>query len=291
MIKFRHLLFIAILSVIVYACGNETETRTPFDHAGQALKDKDTILKFLANHYYDTTIDSIKPLVAGKTPLVDDNRLKKMDVKEGDIDFTMYYIVQKQGNPVPVKEVPFPTVVDSILATYHLDYFTNSKDVVSFQNTEVGRWYDSRQIAVRGWVYGFTKLKGGENVSQVGEPLQYINGGEGIFIIPSGLAYQNSSRVGAQNANLIYYVNLWDHSVNTDHDLDNISSMREDLDGDGDPRNDDTDKDGLANYLDNDDDNDRKLTKDEDANGDGDPTNDKNDPNKPNVPDYLNPDV
>ena len=33
------------------------------------------------------------------------------------------------------------------------------------------------------------------------------------------------------------------------------------------------------------------LTKNEDKNGDGNPTNDFNDPNKPTIPDYLNPDI
>ena len=33
------------------------------------------------------------------------------------------------------------------------------------------------------------------------------------------------------------------------------------------------------------------LTEEEDANGDGDPTNDFSDPNNPDLPDYLNPDI
>ncbi|MEK9765905.1 MAG: OmpA family protein, partial [Thalassolituus sp.] len=49
----------------------------------------------------------------------------------------------------------------------------------------------------------------------------------------------------------------------------------------------DTDGDGIPNYKDPDDDNDGILTKDEDANGDGDPRND--DVNENGVPDYLDP--
>ncbi len=52
---------------------------------------------------------------------------------------------------------------------------------------------------------------------------------------------------------------------------------------------DDTDSDGIPNYLDDDDDNDGVLTKDEDYNRDGDPTSD--DRNGDGVPDYLDPNV
>ncbi|UXX78947.1 PKD domain-containing protein [Reichenbachiella carrageenanivorans] len=52
---------------------------------------------------------------------------------------------------------------------------------------------------------------------------------------------------------------------------------------DGDPRNDDTDLDGIPNYLDEDDDADGILTKDEDVNGNGDPKDDDEDGDtKPN---------
>ena len=48
-------------------------------------------------------------------------------------------------------------------------------------------------------------------------------------------------------------------------------------DGSGTPQDDDTDLDGLDNYLDNDDDGDGVLTTDEDWNGDGDARNDHTD--------------
>lgn len=290
MIKFRHFLLTAIILVLAYACNNDTGA--VFDHASQALKDRDTILKFLENHYYDDTIDSIKPLITGKTALINDtNRLKKMEVTENDIDYTMYYIIQKIGQPVPAKEYPNPTVMDSILATYHLDYFIKSDTTITAQDNDIPNWYDAREVVVRGWNFAFTKLKSGENVSQVGEPIQYINTGKGVFIMPSGLAYRNSTRLGSSNANLIYYLNLLDFTTNTDHDNDNVASMQEDPDGDGDPRNDDTDKDGIINLNDPDDDNDTVITKKEDRNNDGNPANDMNDPENPTLADYLNPKI
>ena len=73
----------------------------------------------------------------------------------------------------------------------------------------------------------------------------------------------------------MFEVNLL--ATNTaDHDRDGVSTILEDLDGDGNLFNDDTDEDGLPNYLDTDDDGDGILTKDElgDSNDDG-------------IPDYL----
>jgi parallel beta-helix repeat protein len=76
--------------------------------------------------------------------------------------------------------------------------------------------------------------------------------------------------------------------LQTDHDNDRVSTGKEDVNGDGNIYNDDTDSDGTPNYLDTDDDNDGILTKDEDANGDGDPTND--DADNDGIPNYLDAD-
>jgi len=115
--------------------------------------------------------------------------------------------------------------------------------------------------------------------------------------MPSGLGYRNTVKsVSASviipgNSILVFYVDLYDIVEGTDHDNDSVPSIKEDPDGDGDPRFDDTDGDLIPNYLDTDDDGDGVLTRNEDANGDGDPTNDFSDPNKPTIPDYLNADI
>ncbi|WP_299219325.1 hypothetical protein [uncultured Aquimarina sp.] len=73
--------------------------------------------------------------------------------------------------------------------------------------------------------------------------------------------------------------------LDDDDDGDTVSTVDEDVDGDENPRNDDTDGDGIPNYLDNDDDGDGILTIDEDTNGDGNPMNDDDDGN--GIPNYL----
>lgn len=51
--------------------------------------------------------------------------------------------------------------------------------------------------------------------------------------------------------------------MDSDDDGDNIPTIDEDINGDGDPTNDDTDGDGIPNYLDDDDDGDGILTRNE----------------------------
>ncbi|QHI36386.1 hypothetical protein IMCC3317_17480 [Kordia antarctica] len=70
-----------------------------------------------------------------------------------------------------------------------------------------------------------------------------------------------------------------------DTDGDGIFDSFEDLNGDNDLTNDDTDNDGIPNYQDADDDGDGINTADEDYDGDNDPTNDDTDGDQ--IPNYL----
>ncbi|WP_299157920.1 peptidylprolyl isomerase [uncultured Tenacibaculum sp.] len=288
MIKFKHFFYTAIISVILYSCGGSSNTAANFDHEAQAVIDNDSLVTFLKNNYYNATLDSVKVIDSGQTSLFDDPNLKTKDVKENDIDYKLYYYVNRIGTPVPVKG--FPTVMDSVYAKYRGQRIIR-KDSLSPDFDKNTTWFSLNRV-IRGWTYSFVHFKGGENVTGNG-PITYINGGKGILFIPSGLAYRNGGRSPSilPNENLLFYIELWDLVENTDDDLDGIPSIFEDVDGDGDPRNDDTDSNNVPNYADADDDGDGKLTKDEDANGDGDPRNDFSDPKNPTLPDYLNRDI
>ena len=102
--------------------------------------------------------------------------------------------------------------------------------------------------------------------------------------MPSALGYFSSNNVSIPAYSpLIFSVNL--HLVKqSDHDGDSILSIDEDINGDGNPLNDDTDGDGLPNMNDIDDDGDGIITlKEFDKDGDGTPDDTNND----NTPDYL----
>ena len=70
-----------------------------------------------------------------------------------------------------------------------------------------------------------------------------------------------------------------------DSDNDGVFDVYEDINGDNNLDNDDTDQDGTPNYLDEDDDGDGVNTADEDYDGDNDPTNDDTDGD--GIPNYL----
>jgi hypothetical protein len=80
----------------------------------------------------------------------------------------------------------------------------------------------------------------------------------------------------------------------TEDDNDGIDSELEDLNGNGDLTDDDTDGDGLANYIDEDDDGDNVLTRleldDENLDGDDNPLTNPQDTDLDGIPDYLDTD-
>jgi len=284
MIKSRYLLLIALVTAVFVACNDNNDNPVDdFDSEAQAIIDNDSLVKFLNTHYYNDVIDSIKPLVTGATALMSDSRLIIKDVTESELDFKLYYLKLEEGTPDPVKG--FPTQMDSIFVTYKGEYIRDNETLISFDQRINPIWLTLNSV-IRGWTHTFVDFKSGKNVSVVGQPIQYIDGGKGVVFIPSGLAYGNLGTTGIPaNSNLMFYFNLYDLVENTDHDNDLIPSNFEDPDGDGDPRNDDTDADGIPNYLDADDDNDGTNTRDEDVNGDGDPRNDDTDGD--GTPDYL----
>ena len=294
MIKLKHLFLVGIISLIIYACGSDGRIQVDnFDHAAQAVKDNDTLVKFFKNHYYDAVEGIVKPLVDGETALFDDPKLSSQTVEETindvDIDYTLYTYVTQQGTSTK----GFPTVVDSVLVNYSGRRIVNGENLSDsdFDNN-INTWFVLGAGVIRGWTYGITNVKAGVNITMPNEPLAFDGTGKILLFIPSGLAYRNLGRgTILANESLLFYVELNDLVENTDSDRDGIPNILEDIDGDGKPWNDDTDENGVVNFADPDDDGDGVLTRNEDANKDGDPRNDFSDPENPTLADYLNPKI
>lgn len=283
-----------IIAVLLYSCRDNSPNIVPFDFEKQEKKDNELLVSFLKKHYFEPsttstsssfgTIKVLKTATTGKKSLFE--QIKQLKVKENEVEYTLYYYIYKQGIPSPAKN--FPTIMDSILVKYNGQRIIKADSISkSFDSRNSVTWLDLNSV-IKGWTYGFTKFKGGKNITSSG-PITYENSGRGILFIPSGLAYKNRGN-GAilPNENLLFYIDLLDHVENTDHDNDGVPSIKEDPNNNGNPRDDDTDKDRIPNYLDVDDDGDSKLTKNEDTNGDGDPTNDDTD--KDGIPNYLDSD-
>ncbi len=275
MIKIKHIFYFALVSVLLYSCGDDNAITDPFadiDHKALALSDNDSLVKFLKAHYYDTSLDSVKPLVTGKIALFDDSsNLITMDAKRNGIDYKLYVYKVRNGNPIdPVfgnsnDDKGYPTVSDSLYTKYSGQTIVSSIELsTKFDSKTKGFWASYERLGVRGWSFGFKNFKGGylkknSTGGVYNGPITYLEGGKGVLFIPSGLAYtsidKNNYRNSLVNRNLMFYIELLDFVKDTDHDNDGVSS-----------------------YL-------------EDANNDGDLENDFSDPKKPIIPDYLNKDI
>jgi len=276
--KLKNLVLFSLLSLLIFSCKDDN-TFTPYDYAGQALIDDAALIEYMETHYYNETLDSIKVVENGETPFY--NIVETEVIVDNDISYNLYYIESVEGAGYQ------PSRYDDVLTTYRgnlLDGFIFDKR----ESITTGNPWFSLTGVIKGWSYGFTHFKGGNNISLPDMPLEFENIGKGFLFIPSGLAYAGGGQSTIPPGSpLVFTVGLH-FAVAADHDNDTVISNDEDLDGDGDLFNDNTDGDAFPNYLDSDDDGDGILTKDEDANGNGDPTDDDSDDD--GIPDYLDAD-
>jgi hypothetical protein len=146
-------------------------------------------------------------------------------------------------------------------------------------------WFESLEL-VKGFGVLMPYLNRGTYSVRADGTYDFDGFGSAAIFMPSALGYYNraNSSVPAYSP-LIFAVDLYTFNT-TDHDNDSVPTDSEDLNRDG-YFDDDTDNDGIPNYLDNDDDNDGILTKDEyDLNNDNIPDDSDGD----NTPDYLDKD-
>lgn len=309
--KSRYILVVLISFLIVFSCKKNSPavTTVTVDPVAQAVVDNDSLVQYLQTHYLNTD-GNIWTITNSERSLFED--VTTQDITFNDVSYKLYYLTQREGTTIS------PTRSDSILVKYTGFLLDSTKF-----DSRILSWLDLTQV-VQGWKYGFAHFKGGDKIINEDESLSYVNNGKGFLFFPSGLGFQNipSGSVPA-NSPLIFKIEL-NQVVRADHDNDGILSNLEDLDGDGEVINDDTDadlipnfadsdddgdtvktrdedingnanvfdddtdNDGIANYLDNDDDGDGKLTKDEDANNNGDLTDDDSD--NDGIPNYLDSD-
>jgi len=248
------------------------------DRTEQQAKDKDSIVNYLNEHYYNASAfvnnpdPSIKDLIIttitdevissdADSLLMNAVELKKITFAEAEYEF---YILNL--NPSATGDAP--NFSDEVLVNY--EGFTLDNQVFDSAVTPVN--FDLTSL-VPGWRKAmpfFNSAEFGSFVIQGDGTVDYMNHGVGVMFLPSGLAYFNNSVTGIPSyTSIAFKFDLIQTSI-TDHDNDGVPSYLEDVDGDGELFNDNTDGDfnpntrsALSNYLDNDDDGDGVLTKDE----------------------------
>ncbi|MCK4562393.1 MAG: FKBP-type peptidyl-prolyl cis-trans isomerase [Flavobacteriaceae bacterium] len=311
--KLKYLVFL-LLGIIAFSCSDDDDDKDDFDPIAQALIDDEILVEFLQSHYF-TPEKEIDTILNGETPLY--SIVETEDIVYNEINYKMYYYVDTEG----VGENPSRN--DSIQMLYRGFTLDSIKFDENTKYTSTKSWFVLPSL-IPGWRFGMPHYNEGEKVIYPDESFGYENTGSGFFFIPSGLAYGNSGSISiAPNESIYFFIELGkvviadsdnDGVINNDEDVDGdgdvlnddtdedlvpnyididddgdrVKTIDEDVDGDGNPMNDDTDGDGKANYLDDDDDGDGKKTIDEDTNRNGDPTDDDTDGD--GIPNYLDAD-
>jgi hypothetical protein len=224
------------------------------------------------------TIDSLIN-APNKTPMIDQVVEQEVQVKDQDGDFIAHtmYVIPNVREGVGDS----PTVADEVYITYKGMFL----DGYSFDQSEQQIWFTGLST-VQGFyeLYPFIK-RGTWEVDPATGLITYDGFGTAVAIMPSALGYYGSQSAPREYAPLIFAVDLYTFAT-ADHDEDSVPTSEEDIDGNHHFTDDidDTDGDGIPNFLDNDDDGDGVLTIDEydlDADGVAD------DSDGDGTPDYL----
>ena len=196
---------------------------------------------------------------------------------EGEIiEHKLYHIVVTDG----IRTDDRPSIVDSV----YLNYKGKLLNGNVFDKKTNPVWFDTANV-IRGFRYGLQYFSPGNFIQRENGTISFNQFGRGLIFMPSGLGYFNNLQTNIPSYSpLIFEISMFTTNK-SDHDNDGVLSINEDPNNDGNPYNDDTDQDGTINMYDEDDDGDGILTKDELDGDDQDKLPD--DSNNDGIPDYL----
>ena len=317
--KFKLYIFLIAILLLGFSCGDDDDDGVievpEADRTEQQVIDNDSLVTFLQSHYVDASLLTNNSTILlneieinqlpedGELPNPNQNSLlidmvETLTTTYFDVEYEYYILKINQGG-----SENSPNFSDKVRVSYEgtlMDdtVFDSSSTPVDFDLTST----------IAGWGRVLPEYNNAEDfVINSDGTVTYNNPGIGIMFLPSGLGYYSAAAGSVPvYSNLIFKFKVFQSEVN-DHDFDNVPSHLEDLNGDYDLTNDDTDEDTFADFVDSDDDNDGTLTIDEDLepdsdltvdrDGDGDPANDIGDGDPTNddtdgdgIPNYLDPD-
>ncbi len=274
------------------------------DRKEQYAKEKDSILNFIKTHtyvldaYYNVHIEPVTD--PGQRTIYDDAILVQMqDTAVEDLTYDIYYLKIAEGQSDSI------TTADGVLLAYEIQDF--ELNMIKRKTELFPQWTNVWTPHIGMGALGLRKVLPDFNVgTYTANPdgtVLFSGYGIGVVFLPSGLANyqyavaasdQNFTRLPAYSPVIVKFKTL---AVNQDFDKDNVPNIIEDLNGNLDPTDDNTDKEledkykipNIPNYMDADDDGDSLPTKQEDTNGNGDPTDDDDDGD--GIPNYLDPDT
>ena len=317
--KFNIYIFLIAILLLSFSCGDDDDdgiVEVPeADRTEQQVIDNDSLIVYFQTHYVNQILltnnsnISFSEIVInelpenGELPNPNENSLL-IDLVEThtttylDVEYEYYIIKINQGG-----SENSPNFSDKVRVSYE----GTLMDDTLFDSSLIPVDFDLTST-IAGWGRVLPEYNNAEDfIVNLDGTVTYNNPGIGIMFLPSGLGYFSAAAGSVPvYSNLIFKFKLYQSEFN-DHDFDNVPSHLEDINGDYDLTNDDTDDDSYSNFVDSDDDNDGTLTVDEDLepdsdltvdrDGDGDPTNDIGDGDPTNddtdgdgIPNYLDPD-
>lgn len=298
--KFKYYFILMIGVVSLFSCSKKKEDEIivtpPRDYAVQYAADIADIETYLKSYYItvvdhagfpddqDVSITKItdapnQPSIYSYLNATTFPKLLSREVELHDITYKLYYLVLREGVGQS------PSNVDAVLTSYKGDYLSSKTEgtVTTLSATFFEQFnypqifyslYTKQEVPIRAWSEIFPQFKTGNHsahlVNDVPDgTVDYTDFGAGVMFIPSGLGYfsTGSTKIPAY-APLVFSFKLYEIQ-RLDQDGDGILSYLEDLNGDnymrvlksGVPNPDDTDGDGIPNFLDDDDDGDNFSTK------------------------------
>lgn len=293
--KFKFYFIVSIIAISLFSChkDNPTPVEPPRDYQTQYDVDIAAIEEFLTTNYITVTdhpgfvddqdvvikkIDNGQPSIMSYLDAPTYPKLLVRNVSQNNIIYKLYYLVLRPG----VGESPCN--VDGVLASYRGDYLerdatTTIISPVKFEEVIYPQTMLSLFSTISGWSEVFPIFKTGTNTINPDGTVTHNDFGAGVMFLPSGLGYYNTGSGSIPSYSpLVFSFKLY-NLERLDQDGDGVLSYQEDIDGDGYVYNykdtfkypvapadeiryaDDTDKDGIANFVDVDDDGDNYTTK------------------------------
>lgn len=287
--KFKFYFILTITSLSLFSCSkSDPVADVPLrEYATQYATDITDIEEYLKTYYLTVTdhtgfaddqdVTFTKIPTGGTQPTVYSYlnsasfpKLLSKEVIQNSVTYKLYYLVLRPGTGQS------PCNVDGVLASYKGDYLARKTvetvttlSATTFETVKIPQQFLSLFTTIRGWGEVFPLFKMGTTTSNTDGTVTFNDFGAGVMFIPSGLAYYNSGAgVIPSYSPLVFSFKLY-AIQRSDQDQDGIPSYQEDINGDGFLRvlatgvdnPDDTDKDGIPDFIDIDDDGDNFTTK------------------------------
>jgi FKBP-type peptidyl-prolyl cis-trans isomerase FkpA len=278
MILKKNFFAICFIFVLFSSCKNDEDTQeSVIPLETQTPIDDEALVTYLKSHFYnyedfedvplddyavEIKLDSLIGDNSSRTSLWEQIETKTIDLEEqgGNVIATKLYILKiREG----VKDKP--SIVDSTFVSYQGTLLNGTV----FDSRSNPVWFDLSNV-IRGFREAIPLFSGGSFSIEDDGTYSFKDYGQGIIFLPSSLGYYSGNQnLIPRYSPLVFTISLYTSNP-ADHDLDGILSIDEDIDGDGNPLNDDSDADNTPNMYDDDDDGDGVKTIDEyDLNKDG----------------------